>query len=174
MASVPSEEHGSRREGDEQVETVKAGATRKKGRGFSGEQHRYSGPADSERRSGGSGPLPEHSVEGWIVFVTGIHEEAQEEDLYDVFGEQGVVKNLHLNMDRRTGFIKGYAMVQYETFLEAQNAIGTLDRTELHGKEIRVSWAFVKAPPGSHRSDVGRGARTARRGMHDEEFSENY
>ena len=168
MASAPSEALDAQ----EQIESVKAGATRKKGRGFTGDQHRYSAPSDSDRRAGGSGPVPEHSVEGWIVFVTGIHEEAQEEDLYDVFGEQGVVKNLHLNMDRRTGFIKGYAMVQYETFVEAQSAIGSLDRSELHGKEIRVSWAFVKPPTqSSHRAEARNVVRSSRRGMHDEEFN---
>ena len=159
------------RDSHDPIDSLKAGATRKKGRGFAGEHSRFSGGGDTDRRTGASGPVPEHSIEGWIVFVTGIHEEAQEEDLYDVFGEQGVVKNLHLNMDRRTGFIKGYAMVQYETFVEAESAISNLDRSELHGKEIRVSWAFVKPPPSSHRPDTGRNIRTSRRVAQDDEFN---
>ena len=46
------------------------------------------------------------AIEGWIIFLTNIHEEAQEEDLLDVCAEYGTVKNFHMNVDRRTGFIK--------------------------------------------------------------------
>ena len=62
----------------------------------------------------GTGPCPciplrnpwNIAIEGWIIFLTNIHEEAQEEDLLDVCAEYGTVKNFHMNVDRRTGFIK--------------------------------------------------------------------
>eukprot|EP00954_Amorphochlora_amoebiformis_P003279 255402-Amorphochlora_amoeboformis.AAC.2 len=82
-----------------------------KGRGF-----RESGAVDS-RYDGRSGKFDSYqdgkqagpnqkSVEGWIVFATGIHEEAQEDDVYDLFAEYGEVKQLQLNLDRRTGYVK--------------------------------------------------------------------
>ncbi|XP_022847457.1 RNA-binding protein Y14A [Olea europaea var. sylvestris] len=122
-----------------------------KGRGFRGEASseaernaRMSGRFDSLDSDGGPGP--ERSIEGWIILVTGVHEEAQEDDLQNAFGEFGEIKNLHLNLDRRTGFVKGYALIEYENFEEAQKAISEMDGTELLTQAITVAWAFSKGP----------------------------
>lgn len=98
----------------------------------------------TEKEEEGVGPLK--SIEGYIVVATGIHEEAQEEELFDTFNQFGDIKNLHLNLDRRTGYAKGYALIEYQSLKEAKKAIESMDNQELLGKKIRVDWAFKRPP----------------------------
>merc|ERR1712146_614606 len=81
--------------------------------------------------------LPLKSVEGWVIIATGIYQ-TLEEDMYELFADFGVLKNLHMNLDRRTGFAKGYILLEYENKSHAERAINEMDGKELFGTTIRV------------------------------------
>ena len=106
------------------------------------------------------------SMEGWIVFVTNVHEEASEEDILDAFSDFGQVQNITVNLDRRTGFAKGYALVEFRAYEEAQDAINELHGKEVLGQKVGVDWAFLK-PLGEQRDrhrGRGRGDRHRNKG----------
>ncbi len=61
----------------------------------------------------------------------------------DYFTEIARVSNLQLNLDRQTGFVAGYALIEYEQKDDAIRAIETLNGSKFMGQEIRVDWGFV-------------------------------
>lgn len=97
---------------------------------------------------------PQKSQEGWVIFVTGVHQEAEEDDLKDAFSEYGTVRKVVVNRDRLSGQCKGHALVEYEQYTEAQDAINS--GHSVLGKQVGVDWAFVK--PG--RGGGGRSGRS--------------
>ncbi|KAF8047687.1 hypothetical protein N665_2873s0001 [Sinapis alba] len=109
------------------------------------------------------GPGPQRSIEGWIILVTGVHEEAQEDDISNPFGDFGEIKTLHLNLDRRTGFVKGYALLEYEKSEEAHNTIKAMNGAELLTQSVTVDLAFRNGPnAGSYRRRNMRSGRSQR------------
>ena len=51
-----------------------------------------------------------------------------------------------MNLDRQTGYVKGYAFIEFETIKEAHQAIQNMNGSEFMGKQIKVDFAFKKAP----------------------------
>ena len=86
--------------------------------------------ASTETSSG-----PQKSIEGWILIVANIHEEASEEDIEDPFSDHGYVQHMTVNRDRRTGRIKS-ALVEYaEKVREGRRAKRAMKRARMSDDE---------------------------------------
>ena len=54
------------------------------------------------------------------------------------------MKNIQLNLDRQTGYVKGYALIEYAEQSEAQEAIKEMSGKDILGQPVVVGWCFVK------------------------------
>eukprot|EP00931_Biecheleriopsis_adriatica_P015521 TRINITY_DN118123_c0_g1_i1.p1 TRINITY_DN118123_c0_g1~~TRINITY_DN118123_c0_g1_i1.p1 ORF type:complete len:136 (-),score=35.81 TRINITY_DN118123_c0_g1_i1:25-411(-) len=89
---------------------------------------------------------PARSREGWGLFVSGLCDEVEEEDIQEMFGAFGSLMSLQLPLNRMTGNIKGYCMLEYSTKVEASAALQALDGKELRGHPMAVSWLVQDGP----------------------------
>ncbi|KAJ2364743.1 hypothetical protein IW150_006397, partial [Coemansia sp. RSA 2607] len=110
------------------------------------EEARPTANASNDQPKSNSAAIAQSSIEGWVIVVTGVHEEASADYVRDFFSDYGKVRNMHLNLDRLTGYVKGYALIEYETEKEALLAVEKASGKELLGKRIDVDFAFVKDP----------------------------
>jgi RNA-binding protein 8A len=84
------------------------------------------------------------AVEGWVIFVSNLNEEVTEEEVQDKFADFGKVRDVRLNLDHRTGYVKGYALVEFGEYKEAVEAIRDLDGKEWLGNRLNLDFCFVK------------------------------
>jgi RNA recognition motif-containing protein len=46
------------------------------------------------------------AVEGFIVFISNLHDETTEADINDKFSKYGTIMNMQMPLDRRSGYVK--------------------------------------------------------------------
>ena len=89
------------------------------------------------------------------IFVARLNYNTTSEDLQEVFEQFGGVDSAKVIIDRDTGKSKGFAFVEMPNDDEANEAIRSLDGSELAGNEIVAK----KAEPRENRGGGGGGGR---------------
>ncbi len=84
------------------------------------------------------------------LFVGNLSWDVTENDLQDLFGQQGPVAEVSLMMDRATGRSRGFAFVTMGTEEAAQTAIAALNGQDYQGRALTVNIARPREerPPG--------------------------
>ncbi len=75
------------------------------------------------------------------IYVGGLPYSATEEDLENLFGATGAVKEASIITDRYTGQAKGFGFVEMDNDAEADAAIATLNGTQMGGRTLTVNEA---------------------------------
>eukprot|EP01062_Namystynia_karyoxenos_P013377 TRINITY_DN14830_c0_g1_i1.p2 TRINITY_DN14830_c0_g1~~TRINITY_DN14830_c0_g1_i1.p2 ORF type:complete len:173 (+),score=48.51 TRINITY_DN14830_c0_g1_i1:102-620(+) len=141
--------------------TESAGQSRRtRGRGARGSRSGHLTETYDALPQAATGTPAARSIEGWIIFVRGLHEEAAEEDVHELFAEFGDIKNMHMNLDKRTCFVKGYALIEYKDVKSASLAIQSVNGAEFMENKLDVDWAFLKGPIGSSAEGHRRRSRS--------------
>jgi RNA recognition motif-containing protein len=89
------------------------------------------------------------------IYVGNLSFQAEQEDLLDLFGQYGEVKQCSLPLDRETGRKRGFAFVEMSNDADEQKAIDDLQDVEWMGRMIRVN----KATPREGGGGSGGGGR---------------
>ena len=79
-----------------------------------------------------------------------------------MFGKVGTVLSSNIIEDRETGRSRGFAFVEMSSKEEADNAIASLNGTEVNGRELLVNEAKPRENSGGGRG--GSGGRGGNRG----------
>ena len=75
------------------------------------------------------------------LYVGNLSYATTEDDLRTLFAQAGTVKSVAVIKDRDTGRSKGFGFVEYETQVEAQNAISKFNGYQLGDRQLNVNMA---------------------------------
>jgi len=85
---------------------------------------------------------------GKRLYVGNIPFTTTEEDLREMFERHGAVSSISVITDRETGRSRGFAFVELEDPGAADEAIRSLDGTDMGGRSLRVNEAQERRPRG--------------------------
>ncbi|KRZ90391.1 RNA-binding protein 8A [Trichinella sp. T8] len=91
-----------------------------------------------------SKPVP--SVDGWTIIVSNLHQEAEEDEIKQAFEDFGPVKTINILLNRETGYLTGVAIIEYEVYDMALEAVQTMNGATFLGKKLKVDWLFIEKP----------------------------
>jgi RNA recognition motif-containing protein len=83
------------------------------------------------------------------IYVGNLPYTVSDDELRDAFAAFGAVTSAKIIMDKYSGRSKGFGFVEMENDAEAEEAIKSLDNTELKGRNLRVNQAKprTESPP---------------------------
>ena len=82
------------------------------------------------------------------IFVGNLSYDTTQDDLYTAFSAFGAVERVSVVTDRDTGQSRGFGFVEMTNGDEAQNAINSLNGTQLNGRTMNVNEARPKPQGG--------------------------
>ena len=91
------------------------------------------------------------------IYVGNLSFQAEREDLLDLFGQYGEVRQCSLPLDRETGRKRGFAFVELADDASEQKAIDDLQDVEWMGRMIRVNKATPREGGGGGGGRAGGG-----------------
>ncbi|MBC1261056.1 RNA-binding protein [Synechococcus sp. BSF8S] len=91
------------------------------------------------------------------IYVGNLSFQAEREDLLDLFGQYGEVRQCSLPLDRETGRKRGFAFVELTDDASEQKAIDDLQDVEWMGRMIRVNKASPRERSGGGQRGGGGG-----------------
>ena len=93
------------------------------------------------------------------IYIGNLSFRAEREDLVDLFGQYGEVRQCSLPLDRETGRKRGFAFVDLIDDAAEQKAIDDLQNVEWMGRMIRVNKATPREAGGGGGGAPRGGAR---------------
>ncbi|MDW7771602.1 MAG: RNA-binding protein [Desulfobulbaceae bacterium] len=75
------------------------------------------------------------------IYVGNLPYNVTDDDLRTAFAEFGNVASAKIIMDRYSGRSKGFGFVEMENDADAENAIKSLDNSDMQGRKLRVNQA---------------------------------